>query len=93
MAGKADIVDAVVDSVEGITKKQAGEAFDAVFDVITDVLADGERVSVPGFGTFSVSHREERKGRNPRTGESITIAASNSARFKAGKDLKEALNE
>lgn len=93
MAGKADIVDAVVDSVDDLTKKQAAETFDAIFEVITDTLADGERVSVPGFGSFSITHRAERQGRNPATGASMTIPASNQVKFKAGKELKEAVNE
>ena len=92
MAGKADILSAVTDKVEGLTKKQAAETFDAVFDAITDFLKAGERVTLPGFGSFSVSERAARKGRNPATGEEIHIAASKNARFKAGKDLKESLN-
>lgn len=92
MAGKADIVDQVAGSVDGITKKQAGEAFDAVFDAITGHLGDGERVTLPGFGSFSVTARAARRGRNPATGQAITIPASKNARFKAGKDLKEAVN-
>lgn len=92
MAGKADIVDYVADAT-GLTKKQAAEAFDAVFDSITDVLVDGDRVQVPSFGSFSVSERAARQGRNPATGETIHIPASKNAKFKAGKDLKEALND
>lgn len=92
MAGKADIVDQVADSVDGITKKQAGEAFDAVFDSITGFLSRGDRVTLPGFGSFSVTHRAARKGRNPATGQEITIPASKNARFKAGKDLKGSVN-
>ncbi len=92
MAGKAHIVDAVVDAVDGLTKKQAGEAFDAVFASITKYLKKGERVTLPGFGSFSVTKRAARTGRNPATGASIRIAASKNARFKSGKDLKEAVN-
>lgn len=92
MAGKADIVDHVAESVEGITKKQAGEAFDAIIHYITDSLADGDRVAISGFGTFTISERSERQGRNPKTGEPMTIPASKNARFKAGKQLKEAVN-
>lgn len=92
MAGKADIVEHVAQSVEGITKKQAAEALDAVFAAITQHLEDGDRVQISGFGSFSVSERAARQGRNPATGESITIAASKNAKFKAAKDLKEALN-
>jgi DNA-binding protein HU-beta len=92
MAGKADLVNSIVDSVDGITRRQATEAFDAVFGAITDALKAGESVKVPGIGSFNVSERGARKGRNPATGESITIKASKSVRFKVGKDLKEAVN-
>lgn len=92
MAGKTHIVDAVADSVDGISKKQAGEAFDAVFGSITKFLRKGEKVTIPGFGGFSVSHRAARKGRNPATGKEIQIKASKNARFKAGKDLKTSVN-
>ena len=92
MAGKADIVDAIADGVEGITKKQAAEAFDATVETIASLLKDGERVQIPGLGSFSVSRRDARTGRNPKTGEAIQIAASNVAKFKAGKDLKDRLN-
>ncbi len=92
MAGKADIVEHVANSVEGITKKQAGEVFDAIFQAVTRNLRKGDRVSIPGFGSFAVSHRKARQGRNPATGKTITIKASKNARFKAGKELKEALN-
>jgi len=92
MAGKAHIVDAVTDNVDGMTKKQATEAFDAIFGAITDLLTDGERITLPGFGSFSVNERAARTGRNPATGATIQIAASKNVRFKAGKDLKEAVN-
>lgn len=92
MAGKADIVDSIADHVEGLTKKQAAEAFEAVFSTITGHLEKGERVQLPGFGSFSVSHRAARTGRNPKTGETIKIKASKAAKFKMGKELKETLN-
>lgn len=92
MAGKADIVATVADQVEGLSKKQAAEAFDAIFSSITAHLAKGDRVSITGFGSFSVSERAARKGRNPATGAEIMIPASKNARFKAGKELKEAVN-
>lgn len=92
MAGKADIVDHVANSLEGLTKKQAAEAFDAIFDQITRALADGDRVQIPGFGTFAVSERKERQGLNPRTKEQITIPASRNVRFKPGKGLKDNVN-
>lgn len=93
MAGKADIVEHIASSVDGLTKKQAAEAFDAVVESITKSLKKAERVQIPGFGSFSVSKRAARKGRNPATGATITIKASKNARFKAGKELKEALNK
>ena len=92
MAGKADIVDSIVDNVEDLTKKQASDAFETVLSTITGHLKKGERVQLPGFGSFSVTHRAARTGRNPKTGDSIQIKASNAARFKMGKDLKESLN-
>ena len=93
MASKADIVDHIAGSVDGMTKKAAGEAFDAVVESISKALRKGDRVSVPGFGSFSVSKRAARKGRNPATGATITIKASKNVRFKAGKDLKDSLNK
>lgn len=92
MPGKMEIMDQMAANVEGLSKKQAGEAFDAFVESVTNYLSDGERVQVPGLGSFSVSHRAARKGRNPATGESIDIAASNNVKFKPGKDLKGAVN-
>lgn len=91
MAGKADIVDSIADKA-GLSKKQAGDAFDAAIDTIVTHLKKGDRVQVPGFGSFSVSHRAARTGRNPATGASIHIAASKNVRFKMGKELKDNLN-
>jgi DNA-binding protein HU-beta len=93
MAGKADIVNAVVDSVEGLTRRQAAEALEAVFAAIAEAVRSGEGAKVPGFGSFSLSERAARKGRNPATGESINIKASKTVRFKVGKELKEAVNK
>jgi DNA-binding protein HU-beta len=92
MAGKADIVERIADSVEGISRKQAAAAYDAVISAVTEALRGGDSAKVPGLGTFSVSERAARKGRNPATGEAIAIKASKSVRFKAGKDLKDAVN-
>lgn len=82
----------VVAERAGITKAEAGEAVDAVFDAITSTLKSGDDVRLVGFGTFSVSHRKATKGRNPATGAAIDIPASNQAKFKAGKGLKDSLN-
>ena len=75
-----------------ISKSTAGDALEAVLSGIESSLGKGDSVTLVGFGTFSVSHRAARDGRNPRTGETIKIKASNLAKFKAGKALKDALN-
>jgi len=92
MAGKADIVNGIVDRVEGLTRRQAAEALDAVITTIVEAVRSGEGAKVPGFGSFSLSERAARKGRNPATGETIKIKASKTVRFKVGKELKEAVN-
>jgi DNA-binding protein HU-beta len=88
---KAELIDAVAGEAN-LSKADAGRAIDAVVDSISSALAKGQQVSVVGFGTFSVKHRAARSGRNPRTGETIQIAASNVPGFKAGKALKDAVN-
>ena len=88
---KSELIDIVAAKAD-ISKTSAGEALDAVLTGITDALKKGDSVTFVGFGTFSVSRRSARDGRNPRTGETIKIAASNLAKFKAGKALKDALN-
>ena len=76
----------------GISKTDAQKAVDGVFDIITENLKAGGEVRITGFGVFVVSQRAGGKGRNPQTGEEITIKASKAARFRAGKPLKDALN-
>ncbi len=88
---KNDLTATVADKA-GVTKSQASDAVDAVFEAITSTLKKGEEVRLVGFGTFAVSKRKESKGRNPATGAEITIPASNQAKFKPGKSLKDALN-
>ncbi len=88
---KSDLVDAVADSA-GLSKADAARALDAVVDTVTDALKAGDSVSLVGFGTFTVRDRAARTGRNPRTGETIQIAASKNPAFKAGKALKDAVN-
>ena len=88
---KAELITRMAE-VEETTKKAAGEQLDAVVAVITEALAKGEEVKISGFGTFSVSERAARTGRNPMTGETIQIAASKSPKFKAAKALKDAVN-
>ena len=88
---KAKLIDAVA-SAANLSRADAGRAVDAVVASVTSALSDGDQVSVVGFGTFSVKHRAARSGRNPRTGETIQIAASNVPGFKAGKALRDAVN-
>jgi DNA-binding protein HU-beta len=88
---KAELIDAVAGSAN-LSKADAGRAVDAVVEAVSKALKKGQQVAVVGFGTFSVKHRAARSGRNPRTGETIKIAASNVPGFKAGKALKDAVN-
>ncbi len=88
---KAELIEAVA-ARANLSKSDAGNAVDAVFSSVESCLARGESISLIGFGTFSVSDRAARTGRNPRTGETIQIAASRAAKFKAGKGLKDAVN-
>lgn len=88
---KLDFINSVADAAE-LTKVDAGKAVEAVIDVITNALKKGDTVTLVGFGTFQVRTRAARQGRNPKTGETITIKASQNPTFKAGKALKDALN-
>lgn len=92
MAGRKEMTECVATQVEGISKKQASDAVDCVFKFLSDSLARGERVQVPGFGTFNLSERAARQGRNPTTGATIDIPASKGVRFKPGKELKDTVN-
>jgi DNA-binding protein HU-beta len=85
---KQDLVSVVAETGE-LSKTKAGEVVDALFDAIGAALKEKEEVRLVGFGTFSISHRKAGKGRNPRTGEEIDIAATTTVRFKAGKNLKD----
>ena len=88
---KVELVEAVAEGT-GLTKADATRAIDATFQAITNALANGDKVPLVGFGTFDVSKRAAREGRNPRTGETVTIAARNAVTFKAGSALKDAVN-
>ncbi|QBO34964.1 HU family DNA-binding protein [Periweissella cryptocerci] len=90
MANKKELTDQVAVATD-LTKKDAGAAVDALFNVIQEYLAKGENVQLVGFGNFEVRDRAARKGRNPRTGAEIEIAASVVPVFKPGKALKEAV--
>lgn len=88
---KAELVEAVATKAN-LTKADALRAIDATVEVLTDTLANGDRIPLAGFGTFSVSRREARTGRNPQTGEEVKIAARNAVTFKPASALKEAVN-
>lgn len=88
---KGDLISSIADEA-GISKADAEKALSAFTNVVTNTLKAGDTVAISGFGTFSVSDRAERQGRNPKTGEEITIAASKAPKFKAGKGLKDSLN-
>jgi DNA-binding protein HU-beta len=88
---KADLIDRIAAGC-GVSKTQAATAIDTTVDSITSALKKGDRVALIGFGTFSVSQRKARNGRNPQTGATLKIAARRVAKFTAGADLKKAVN-
>ena len=88
---KTNLIDYIAEASKG-TKKETEEVIDAVLASITEALTKGEKVDLRGFGSFQVSGRKERQGRNPRTGETITIPARNVAVFKSSKELSDRLN-
>ena len=88
---KKELIKAISEKL-GVTQKAAGEQVDAILAVITEALTNGDEIAISGFGKFSVTERPERVGRNPQSGESITIKASKSPKFKAGKALKDLVN-
>ncbi len=89
---KSELINAVADKA-GLTKKNSEAAITAVFDAISEALVDGDKVQLVGFGSFEVKKREARVGRNPKTKQEISIPASKSPVFKAGKALKDSVNQ
>lgn len=89
---KTELIASVAEKA-GITKKDAEKAINALFGSVEEALAQDDKVQIIGFGTFEVKSREERKGRNPQTGKEITIPASKTPVFKAGKGLKDIVNK
>ncbi len=87
---KAELIETVASKVD-LPRAQAERAVATVFEEVTEALKRGDKVNISGFGTFSISERKARTGRNPKTGETIQIAASRAAKFKAGKTLKDSL--
>ena len=87
---KTELIDAIAAKSE-CSKAAAGKMLDAFIDTVSQQMADGDKVVLVGFGTFQTGARAAREGRNPRTGESITIAAAKQPKFRAGKSLKDAV--
>lgn len=88
---KTELVAAIAEKAE-ISKKDSEKALKALIDVVSEQLKKGEKVQLVGFGTFEVSERAAREGRNPQTGKTMKIAACKAPKFKAGKALKDAVN-
>lgn len=89
---KTELIEKIA-ATAGLSKADAGRAFEATLDSIKATLKKGQKVTIVGFGTFAVTKRKARKGRNPRTGEVINIAASKTPKFTAGKTLKDAIKK
>jgi DNA-binding protein HU-beta len=90
MAGKADVVDRIAE-VTGIPKTRVALCYDTLFELMGEALAAGDKVAVPNFGTFQVTHRKARTGRNPQTGAVIHIGPSKGVSFKVSRNLKDRL--
>tara|TARA_A100000171_G_C2129019_1_gene145412 strand:+ start:375 stop:653 length:279 start_codon:yes stop_codon:yes gene_type:complete len=90
---RSELVDAILEKNPEMTQKQAENLMSVILNEITNTLSEGGRVELRGFGVFSVRQREEREGRNPRTGETVTVKAKGVPFFKAGKLLKDRLNK
>lgn len=88
---KQQLIDAMA-AKSGLTKADSARALEAFMSAVTETLKKGDKIALTGFGTFGVSKRAAREGRNPRTGEVVKIAARNSVSFKAGSKLKESIN-
>lgn len=89
---KSELVEAIANG-SGVTKADANRVLDTFMTTVTDALKNGDQVVLPGFGSFSIGNRSARSGRNPQTGAAIEIPASRVAKFKAGKSLKEAVQD
>lgn len=89
---KAELVAAIAERTE-LSKKESEKALKAFIDVVTEELKKGEKIQLVGFGTFEVAERAAREGRNPQTGKTMKIAASKAPKFKAGKALKDEINQ
>lgn len=88
---KADLINKVAEK-SGLTKTKTAEVIDALVETMQSALAEGDKITLVGFGSFNVSKREAREGRNPKSNEKIHIPAKTVVRFKSGKELTESLN-
>ncbi len=88
---KADMVELVYEQI-GVSKREAARIVEMIFDVIKETLERGENVKISGFGSFNIQHKKPRRGRNPQTGEEITISARRVLSFKVSNVLREQLN-
>ena len=89
---KSEVVEDMA-AKSGLTKADSSRALEAFMDVVGETLKKGDKITLTGFGSYSVSRREAREGRNPKTGLPVKIAARNSVSFKAGSKLKESVNK
>ena len=89
---KSELIQKLAEDNPHLFQRDVERIVSAVFDEITNALADGDRVELRGFGAFSVKHRDARTGRNPRTGESVEVPAKRAPFFKTGKDLRDRMN-
>jgi DNA-binding protein HU-beta len=88
---KADLVNSLAEKT-GLTKTKSNEVIDAIVSTISEALKSGDKVTLVGFGTFTTTQRDARKGRNPKTGETLEIPAKRVAKFKAGTELTKTVN-
>ncbi len=88
---KADMVELVYERI-GVSKRESARIVETIFDVVKETLEQGENVKISGFGSFNIQHKKPRRGRNPQTGEEITISARRVLSFKASNVLREQLN-
>lgn len=89
---KAELIEALVDRIDRLTKKEAELIVNTALKSISDSLARGDKVELRGFGSFKVKDRRSREGRNPKTGDKVSVAAKRVPYFKAGKELRERVN-
>lgn len=89
---RTEMIKSVASKIEGATQKDIAVVVDTLIETIVEAVASGDKVAIAGFGSFDVSERAERQGRNPKTGEAMTIAASKAPKFKAAKAFKDAVN-